>query len=294
MANSRLNWTGLKKNLDLSLEAKRQAINPGISEIPVYRQCELLGLNRSSYYYRPCRDTRYNEYLMRLIDEQYTRTPFFGSPQMTRWLKRQKGEPVNHKRVERLMRQMGLMALSPGPHTSRRNPRHKVYPYLLNGIVIDRPDQVWATDITYIRMQRGFLYLVAIMDLYSRYILSWRLSNTLDTHFCLEALEMALGISTPVIFNADQGVQFTSDAFTNRLESEGIAISMAGRGRCFDNILVERLWRTLKYEEIHLHDYNGGHEAEQGIARYIHFYHLERPHGSLGGNTPEQEYYGAA
>jgi len=278
----------------LNLEAKRGAIDPWLPEIPVYRQCELLGLNRSSYYYQPCRDTSYNEYLMRLIDEQYTRTPFYGSPKMTQWLREQKGERVNHKRVERLMRQMGLMALSPGPHTSRKREKHRIYPYLLNGLEIVRPDQVWATDITYIRMQRGFLYLVAIMDLFSRYVLSWCLSNTLDTRFCLEALDMALGISVPDILNADQGVQFTSEAFTDRLKNEGIAISMAGRGRCFDNILVERLWRTLKYEEIFLNDYTGGRETEQGIAKYFLFYHRERPHQSLGGKTPEQLYYGTA
>jgi putative transposase len=229
---------------------------------------------------------------MRLIDEQYTRTPFYGSPKMTQWLRRQKGEMVNHKRVERLMRQMGLMALSPGPHTRRKRQKHRVYPYLLNGLDIVRPDQVWATDITYIRMQRGFLYLVAIMDLFSRYVLSWCLSNTLDTRFCLEALEMALGTSIPDIFNADQGVQFTSEAFTDRLENAGVTISMAGRGRCFDNILVERLWRTLKYEEIYLNDYTGGREAEQGIARYFRFYHQERPHQSLGNKTPKELYYG--
>ena len=278
----------------MNLEAKRGAIDPWLPEIPVYRQCELLGLNRSSYYYQPCRDTSYNEYLMRLIDEQYTRTPFYGIPKMTQWLREQKGERVNHKRIERLMRQMGLMALSPGPHTSRKREKHRVYPYLLNGLEIVRPDQVWATDITYIRMQRGFLYLVAIMDLFSRYVLSWCLSNTLDTRFCLEALEKALGMSVPEILNADQGVQFTSEAFTNRLKDAGIAISMAGRGRCFDNILVERLWRTLKYEDIFLNDYTGGRETEQGIARYFYFYHRERPHQSLGGKTPEQLYYGTA
>lgn len=278
----------------MDLETKRGAIDPGLSEIPVYRQCELLGLNRSSYYYQPCRDTSYNEHLMRLIDEQYTRTPFYGSPKMTQWLRGQKGEMVNHKRVERLMRQMGLMALSPGPQTSRKRHKHRIYPYLLSGLKIVRPNQVWATDITYIRMQRGFLYLVAIMDLFSRYVLAWSLSNTLDTRFCLEALEMAFKKGVPDILNADQGVQFTSDPFTDRLNDEGIAISMAGRGRCFDNILVERLWRTLKYEEIYLNDYTGGREAEQSIARYFHFYHRERPHTSLGYNTPEQRYYGIA
>lgn len=229
---------------------------------------------------------------MRLIDERYTRTPFYGSPQMTRWLRNQKGELVNHKRVERLMRQMGLMALSPGPHTSRKHLKHKTYPYLLRGLVIEQADQVWASDITYIRMQRGFLYLVAIMDWFSRYVLSWCLSNTLDTRFCLDALEAGLQISTPGIFNTDQGVQFTSEAFTRRLEDESVAISMAGKGRCFDNILVERLWRSLKYEEVYLNDYTQVREADQGIGAYFRFHNKERPHEALDGLTPEQVYYG--
>ena len=278
----------------MTLEAKRQAVDPGFSEIPVYRQCDLLGLNRSTFYYQPCRDTRYNEYLMRLIDEQYIRTPFYGSPRMTWWLREHKGELVNHKRVSRLMRQMGLMALSPGPHTSRKSKEHEVYPYLLRGLVIDRPDQVWASDITYIRMQRGFLYLVAIMDLFSRYVLSWCLSNTLDTRFCLDALERGLQVGTPGIFNNDQGIQFTSERFTDRLKKDDIRISMAGRGRCFDNILVERLWRSLKYEEVYVNDYSGGREAHQGISGYFRFYNQERPHQSLGRRTPEQMYFEAS
>ena len=229
---------------------------------------------------------------MRLIDEQYTRAPFFGSPQMTRWLRNQKGELVNHKRVERLMRQMGLMALSPGPHTSRKHPQNTVYPYLLRNLIIDHPDQVWASDITYIRMQRGFLYLVAIMDLFSRYVLSWCLSNTLDTRFCLDALETGLQLSTPGIFNSDQGVQFTSEAFTDRLKDRDVAISMASRGRCFDNIFVERLWRSLKYEEVYLKDYTCGREANNGIGAYFRFHNQERPHGALEGLTPEDLYFG--
>ena len=231
---------------------------------------------------------------MRLIDEQYIRTPFYGSPRMTWWLREHIGELVNHKRVSRLMRQMGLMALSPGPHTSRKAKEHGVYPYLLRGLVIDRPDQVWASDITYIRMQRGFLYLVAIMDLFSRYVLSWCLSNTLDTRFCLDALERGLQVGTPGIFNNDQGIQFTSERFTDRLKKDDIRISMAGRGRCFDNILVERLWRSLKYEEVYVNDYSGGREAHQGISGYFRFYNQERPHQSLGRRTPEQMYFEAS
>lgn len=231
---------------------------------------------------------------MRLIDEQYMKTPFYGSPQMTRWLKGQRGEPVNHKRVERLMNKMGLMALSPGPHTSRKHPQHKFYPYLLRGLVIDRPNQVWASDITYIRMQRGFLYLVAIMDLFSRYVISWFLSNTLDSRFCLDALEAGLQFGIPDIFNSDQGVQFTSESFIKRLQDRNIDISMTHKGRCFDNILVERLWRSLKYEEVYLKDYQNGSEAAQGIGSYMHFHNTERPHSSLSGRTPEQLYLAQA
>lgn len=209
---------------------------------------------------------------------------------MTRWLKEQKGEPVNHKRVERLMSKMGLMALSPGPHTSRKHSQHKVYPYLLRGLVIDRPNQVWSSDITYIPMQRGFLYLVAIMDLFSRYVISWFLSNTLDSRFCLDALEYGLQFGIPEIFNSDQGVQFTNESFTKRLQDCNINISMTHTGRCFDNILVERLWRSLKYEEVYLKEYQNGSEAAQGIASYMHFHNTERPHSSLSGKTPEQLY----
>ena len=231
---------------------------------------------------------------MRIIDEQYLRTPFFGSPQMTRWLREQKGELINHKRVERLMRQMGLVALNPGPHTSRKHPQHKVYPYLLRGLAINHPDQVWASDITYIPMYRGFFYLVVIMDWYSRYVLSWSLSNTLDPGFCLDALDNGFQISIPIIFNSDQGVQYTSDAFVQRLKNKDIAISMAAKGRCFDNILVERFWRSLKYEEVYLNEYTDGKEAYQGISNYLQFHNQEKPHQIHNGKTPEIVYYGMA
>ena len=226
---------------------------------------------------------------MRLIDEKYTRHPFYGSPRMTHWLNSQ-GKKVNHKRVERLMRKMGLMATVPGPHTSRPHPEHNTYPYLLRNLDINRVDQVWAADITYIRMAKGFMYLVAIMDWFSRYVLSWRLSNSLDVYFCLEALEEALSISKPEIFNTDQGSQFTSPKHTDRLKDAQINISMDGRGRFQDNIFIERLWRSVKYEEVYLKNYSDGRDAFENLKNYFLFYNQERPHDSLGKMTPEHAY----
>ncbi len=265
-------------------------IEPNHSEIPVYRQCELLGLSRSAYYYRPRSESEFNLMLMNLIDEQYTRVPFYGIRKMTAWLRRG-GYEVNHKRVRRLMRKMGLEAVYPGPNLSKPSKDHKKYPYLLRGLVIENPDQVWCADITYIRMAKGFVYLVAIMDWYSRYVLSWKISNTLDKEFCIEALERALGLSMPEIFNIDQGSQFTSQEFTGRLEASGIKISMDGRGRVFDNIFVERLWRTVKYEEVYLHSYQTVTEARDSLARYFQFYNLERLHESLEYCTPQEIYF---
>ena len=281
--------TGLKKNLDYSIKDKRCVVDPENNVIPVSRQCELLGLPRSSYYYQPCRDNSYNEYLMRLIDEKYTKHPFYGSPRMTHWLRCQ-GELVNHKRVERLMQIMGLMATVPGPHTSRPHPEHKIYPYLLRDLEINRADQVWAADITYIRMARGFLYLVAIMDWFSRYVLSWRLSNSLDVYFCLEALEEALSMSRPEIFNTDQGSQFTCPKHTGRLKNAQVKISMDGRGRFQDNIFIERLWRSVKYEGVYLKDYRDGRDAFENLKTYFILYNRKRPHKSLGNRTPENVY----
>jgi putative transposase len=223
-------------------------------QISVRRQCTLVGLNRSSLYYPPTQETEENLLLMRLIDQQYTRTPFYGSRRMTHWLG-SAGHEVNRKRVQRLMRKMGLEAVYPRPRLSQAAPEHKVYPYLLRGVEIHHPDQVWSTDITYVPMQHGFMYLVAVMDWHSRYVLSWQLSNTMDVTFCLRALEQALEKGGPEIFNTDQGSQFTSQAFTGRLEEAGAAISMDGRGRVLDNIFVERLWRTVKYEDIYIKGY---------------------------------------
>lgn len=257
--------------------------------IPIYRQCELLEIARSSYYYQAERDDSYNLVLMNRIDEQFTKTPFYGVPRMTAWLNRE-GYPVNQKRVRRLLRAMGLEAVYPKPKLSLAHPEHKKYPYLLKDLVIDRPDQVWGSDITYIRMVHGFVYLVAVMDWFSRYVLAWQISITLETGFCLHALEQALGVSKPEIFNTDQGVQFTTSDFTGRLEKEEVRVSMDGRGRVFDNIFVERLWRTVKYEEIYLHQYQTIPEVRSGLAKYFPFYNQERIHEALDYRTPYELY----
>jgi len=256
--------------------------------VSVRRQCELAGISRSSHYYTPVGESEENLEYMRLIDEQYLLTPFYGSPRMTQLL-RQKGHSVNRKRVERLMAQMGLQAVRPKQNLSQRTQGHKIYPYLLRGLRVDRPNQVWATDITYIRMQRGFLYLCAVMDWHSRYVLSWRLSNSLDAGFCVEALEDALALGfCPEIFNSDQGRQFTSSQFTGVLLDYGVKISMDGRGRALDNVFVERLWRSVKYEHVFLHEYDNGDELWAGLNRYWRFYNEERPHQGLGYKTPKE------
>lgn len=249
----------------------------------------MLGLNRSSLYYQPSAETAENLRLMRLIDERYTACPFYGSRRLTAWLLR-RGEAVNRKRVQRLMRWMGLEAIYPKPRLSMARRGHRVYPYLLRGVRIERPDQVWSTDITYIPMKAGFMYLAAILDWYSRYVLSWRLSNTLDGSFCLDMLEEALGRGQPAVFNSDQGVQFTAEAWTGRLLSAGVAVSMDGRGRCLDNVFVERLWRTVKYEDVYPKGYETVPELEAGLGRYFLFYNEERLHQSLDYRTPASVY----
>lgn len=276
----------------MSVKERRRLIEAGHAELSVIRQCELLGLARSSYYYEPVPESEENLRYMRLIDEQYLRTPFYGSRRMAVWLQDQ-GHAVNRKRVQRLMQVMGLVGLAPGPGTSRPAPEHRIYPYLLRGLEIRQPDQVWSTDITYVPMPAGFMYLVVIMDWYSRYVLAWEVSNTLDTAFCLEALEMALTGTRPQIFNSDQGAQFTSKDFTQRLKEAGVRISMDGRGRAFDNIFVERLWRTIKFEEIYLKAYETVSELLEGLERYFKFYNNERFHQGLGYQTPAAVYQGA-
>jgi putative transposase len=259
--------------------------------LSIVQQCAVAGLARSTYYYESVPEGDENLALVRLIDELYLHRPFYGVPRMTDWLRRL-GHAVNHKRVARLMRVMGLQAVLPGPHTSRPQPAHPRYPYLLRELAVERPNHVWCADITYVPMRRGFLYLVAVLDWYSRYVLAWALSSTLDALFCLEALDHALGRGQPEIFNTDQGAQFTGEAFTGRLTRAGIRISMDGRGRALDNIFVERLWRSVKYEEIYLRDYADGAEAWQGLDRYFVFYNTERRHQSLGCRTPAEVHFG--
>lgn len=259
--------------------------------ISISRQCELLGLSRSAYYYEPLGEGEFNLEVMRRIDEQYTRCPFYGVPRMAAWLRRE-GYGVNPKRVRRLMRLMGLEAVYPKPRLSQGSEHHVKYPYLLKGFVIERPDQVWGADITYIRLSQGFVYLVAILDWFSRYVLSWEISTSLDRGFCLKALQNALSRSKPEIFNTDQGVQFTSEEFVGSLEGSGIRVSMDGRGRVFDNIFVERLWRTVKYEEVYLNSYQTVREACHGLERYFRFYNRERLHQSLSYRTPQEVHWG--
>jgi putative transposase len=264
-------------------------VDRGHSDLSIRRQCELLGLNRSGLYYETVGESEENLRLMRLIDEQYTRAPFYGSRKMTKWLVTE-GYAVNRKRISRLMAVMGIEAVYPKRKLSQPGEGHKIYPYLLRGITVGRIDQVWSTDITYIRMAQGFVYLVAVMDWFSRYVLSWSLSLTMEIDFCMEALRSALRRGRPEIFNSDQGAQFTSEKFTAELAAKEIAISMDGRGRCMDNIFVERLWRSLKYEEVYLKDYESVTEARTGIERYFRFYNQERIHQSLGYRTPAAIY----
>ena len=259
--------------------------HPGLS---LSRQCQVLAISRSSFYYTPKGESAENLALMRRIDELFLKYPFYGSRQMVRQLRRE-GIRVGRHRVRRLMRLMGLQAIYQAPRTSDPHPEHRVYPYLLRNLVIDRPNQVWCADITYIPVQRGFLYLVAIMDWATRHVLAWRLSNTMDAGFCVEALNEALSrYGKPEMFNTDQGSQFTSFDFTGVLKDAEITISMDGRGRCMDNIFIERLWRSLKYEAIYLHELTDGFKAERVIGEWIDFYNTERPHSALGDQTPAE------
>ena len=264
--------------------------NPTLS---ITRQCNILSISRSSFYYTPKGESPENLMLMRRIDEVFLKYPFYGSRQMVRHLRRE-GICVGRHRVRRLMRLMGLEAIYQAPRTSDPHPEHRIYPYLLRNLEVKQPNHVWCADITYIPVQRGFLYLVAIMDWATRHVQSWRLSNTMDAGFCVEALNEALSnYGKPEIFNTDQGSQFTSFDFTGVLKQAEITISMDGRGRCMDNIFIERLWRSLKYEAVYLHELTDGFVAERVIAEWIDFYNTERPHSSLGGQTPAEIYAGA-
>jgi putative transposase len=269
-------------------------IAPG-DAVSVVQQCVLAGVCRATVYaqLKPRPADESDLLLSCLIDEEYTRHPFYGSRKLVVFLEGI-GHTFNRKRAQRMVRQMGLVGMAPGPNTSRSHPEHKVYPYLLRGVPVIRPDQVWSIDITYIRLARGFAYLVAIIDWYSRRVLSWRISNSMEATFCVDCLEEALRIhGKPEIFNSDQGSQFTSDAFTSVLKREGIVISMDGRGRAFDNIFVERLWRSVKHEDIYLKGYASMGELTVGLAEYFTFYNSERPHQSLGQKTPEIVYRSA-
>jgi len=262
-------------------------------QLSVRRQCVLLGLPRSTLYYQPAVESAENLALMRLIDEQYTAQPSYGSRRMAVWLRREHGHEVNRKRVRRLMGRMGLEAIYPKPRLSVPGRGHRIFPYLLRGVKVERRDQVWSADITYIPLPGGFMYLAAIIDWYSRYVLTWRLSNTLESSFCADMLDEALRRGRPEIFNTDQGVQFTAEAFTSRLLGAEVAVSMDGRGRCLDNVFVERLWRSVKHEDVYLRGYETVRELEQGLRRYFRFYNEERFHQALAYRTPVEVYRGA-
>lgn len=275
-----------KKRQGISLDARRNAVEHDIC-ISVTRQCELLDIHRSDLYYTPTVESGLSLQIMKSIDRIYTKRPFYGYRRITHTL-RQEGHNVNPKRVQRLMGIMGLQALYPRPKTTLAAPGHKIYPYLLRDLPVERPNQVWATDITYVPMRQGFLFLVAVIDWFSRCVLAWELSNTMDVGFCIAALEKALAKGKPDIFNSDQGAQFTSSAFTGRLLDAGIRVSMDGRA--LDNVFVERLWRSVKYEEIYLNEYVNGDCAIARLSNYFDFYNRERPHQSLGYKTPLQVY----
>jgi putative transposase len=271
-------------------------IDPHHAHISIARQCELIGLSRASYYRLThtrvkIDETEKNLNLMQLIDEEYLRHPFLGSRKLRSYLRRL-GYKVNRKRIQRLMNKMGLVSVAPKPNTSQPSKEHKVYPYLLRNLSIDRPNQVWCTDITYIRLKGGFVYLVAIMDWHSRKVLSWELSNSMDSHFCISALESAIRLhGTPDIFNTDQGSQFTSEAFTKVLLDHDVKISMDGKGRWMDNVFIERLWRSVKYEEVYLREYRSAEELRVSLKRYLNYYNQERTHQSLGYLTPNEIYH---
>jgi len=267
-------------------------IDPNYKPLSILRQCKILGVSRSSYYFKPKPFKPDDLKLMRKIDELYTEQPSRGSRSIARQLRRQRIK-VNRKKVQRLMRIMDIQAVYPKPHTSKPHPQHKIYPYLLRNVTIDRPNQVWTSDITYIPMERGFMYLVAVMDWNSRKVLSWRVSNTIDSDFCVEALQEALSrYGRPDIFNTDQGSQFTSEDFINTLLGNGVKPSMDGRGRCQDNIFIERLWWTIKYQYLYLHSFDNGSALRKGLASWIKGYNSNRGHSALDDRTPDEVYYG--
>jgi putative transposase len=281
-----------KDGASRSVPEKRALIELNHKRLSISKQCELINLPRSSFYREAhaAIEAKENLALMRLIDEEFMRHPFLGSRKMRNYLRRE-GYRINRKRAQRLMRKMGLASLAPKPNTSLRHKEHKVYPYLLRDLVIDKVNQVWCTDITYIRLKGGFVYLVAVMDWRSRKVLSWEISNTMDSHFCVSALERAIRLyGKPDIFNTDQGSQFTSEAFTNVLKNNHIKISMDGKGRWMDNVFIERLWRSVKYEDVYLNEYASVSDLRQGLSKYFQYYNDERSHQSLGNMTPAEIY----
>ena len=274
----------------MSVEQRRGLIEPGHGQLSIVRQCALVSISRSSFYHRPVGETAETLTLMRLIDAQFLETPWYGSRQMARHLRRD-GHEVGRKRVRRLMTRMGLAPIYQRPRTTVPHPEHRIYRYLLRDLVVSRPNQVWCADLTYIPMRRGFLYLVAVMDWATRKVLAWRVSNTMDVEFCVEALQEALArFGRPEIFNTDQGSQFTSADFTDVLKGAQVRISMDGRGRWMDNVFIERLWRSLKYECVYLHAFETGSELRAGLTRWISYYNTRRPHSTLGGRTPNEAY----
>ena len=278
----------------MSLDRRRQLIELDHPELSVVRQCELVSISRSGFYHRPAGETALNLEVMRLIDAQFLQTPWYGSRQMARHLRRE-GYVVGRKRIRRLMAKMGLVPIYQRPRTTVPNPEHRIFPYLLRDLAIDRPNQVWCADITYLPMRRGFLYLVAVMDWATRKVLAWRVSNTMEVEFCIEALEEALArFGRPEIFNTDQGGQFTSPRFTGLLQRAGVRISMDGRGRWMDNVFIERLWRSLKYECVYLHAFETGSELRAGLSKWISYYNTARPHSTLAGQPPDEAYRAGA
>ena len=274
----------------MSLDWRRQMIEPEHPQLSVVRQCELVSISRSGFYHRLAGETPLNLELMRLIDAQFLETPWYGARQMARHLRRE-GYAIGRQRIWRLMAKMGLAPIYQRPRTTVPNPEHQIFPYLLRDLAIDRPNQVWCADITYLPMRRGFLYLVAVMDWATRKVLAWRVSNTMDVEFCIEALEEALArFGRPEIFNTDQGSQFTSPRFTGILQRAGVRISMDGRGRWMDNVFIERLWRSLKYECVYLHAFETGSELRAGLSKWIGYYNGGRPHSALAGRTPDEVY----
>lgn len=273
----------------MSLDRKRHLVLRDNSPLSVVRQCEILEIHRSGIYFKPKAEKQLNLRLMRLIDEKFMDCPFYGVPRMTTWLRKDMGYMINEKRIVRLYRLMGLQTIFPKKNLSKRNQKHKVYPYLLKNLAIVRPNQVWQTDITYIPLERGFMYMIAVIDVYSRKVLNWSISNTMSAEWCLQVYEDAIDqYGCPEIINTDQGSQFTSTIFTEASLKRGIRISMDGKGRALDNIYIERFWRALKYEHIYLNPANGGVELYEGVRKYVDFYNQERRHTSIGERTPNE------